>query len=188
MLSVALRIFFGLTFLTGVVYPLLITLLAQVFFNTPANGSFISVNDHVVGSQLIGQEFSDNKYFWSRPSAVNYLPMPSGGSNLGPMNHTLKEEVDTRAAKIIKAHPGAAFKDIPSDMLYASGSGIDPHISLKAALFQFDRVAKARNFNEETKEHVLALIIAQSKWKVDQFLVDSYVNVLELNMSLDELK
>lgn len=188
MLPVTLRLFFALTLTTGVIYPLVVTVFAQVLFHTAANGSFLTVKDKVIGSRYIGQQFTDKKYFWPRPSAVDYLPMPSGGSNLGPINPKLKEQMKERAAKIMEMQPGSTLKTIPSELLYASGSGVDPNISLEAALFQLDRVAAARNLSGDAKDQLRDMIKSKSKRRLDRFLTIPYVNVLELNIALDGLK
>lgn len=146
------------------------------------------VKDQIVGSKYIGQQFTDKKYFWSRPSAVNYLPMPAGASNLGPSNPTLKEQVEKRAAKILESHPKSTFKTIPSELLYASASGVDPDISVNTALFQLERVSKARGWNEATESKVMEMIVHLSKYRIDRFFSVPYVNVLELNIAIDEIK
>ena len=120
-----------MTILTGIIYPLLITLIAQGLFAGKASGSLITQNDKVIGSALIGQKFTSSKYFWPRPSAVDYNPLPSSGSNLGPTSADLKAKVQSQRDSLMAANPG---KDqIPSDLLFASASGLDPDISPEAA-------------------------------------------------------
>lgn len=188
MTSVAFRLFILLTILTGVVYPLVMTLVSQIFWHDHANGTFISYQERIIGSRFIGQQFNDQKYFWSRPSSVDYKLMPAGASNLGPRNKELKEQVEKRAAKIAEVHTGSTLATIPSDLLYTSGSGIDPHITMEAALFQLDRVVKARSFTQEQKEHIQDLLTILAKKHYDKLLVGQYVNVLDLNIALDEMK
>ena len=137
----ALKMLLVLTVLTGVIYPLVITGIAQVFFNRQANGDPL----------LIGQKFDKNKYFWSRPSSVDYATIPSGASNLSATSAALKDQVTARKKIILASDPSKKEDQIPSDMIYASGSGIDPHISYASAIFQADRVAKARRMKKERK-------------------------------------
>lgn len=172
----ALRLFIFLTLLTGVLYPLVITGIAQTFLKTKASGSFIASNGAVIGSELIAQKFISDQYFWSRPSAIDYNPLPSGGSNLGPTSSKLKKLVIERKAKM----PGA-----PSDLLFASGSGLDPHITLQAAYFQMERVAKARGIEHERLKQ---LIDDQLIKKSFGFLGEERLNVLLLNKALTEIK
>lgn len=188
MVSVLLRVFLFLTLLTGVLYPLVVTLVSQVFWHHAANGSFLAVKERIVGSRYIGQQFVDKKYFWPRPSSIDYLPMPSGGSNLGPTNPLLQKQVKERAAKLIEAHLGSSLATIPRDLLYASGSGIDPDISLEAALFQVDRVMKARGLDVKEKGKLVSIIDKISKSSLDRYFGVHYVNVLELNIALDGMK
>ena len=169
----ALKMFLVLTVLTGIIYPLLITGIAQVCFNRQANGD----------PYLIGQKFDKNKYFWSRPSSVDYATIPSGASNLSATSKALKDQVEKRKAAILSADPTKKADQIPSDMIYASGSGIDPHISYASAVFQADRVAKARGMK---KEDVLKLISQVREGRDFLILGDRRVNVLRLNVLLDK--
>jgi K+-transporting ATPase ATPase C chain len=178
----AIRMLLVLTVITGVAYPLLVTGIAQVAFNDKANGSLIVQKDKVVGSRLIGQPFSDPKYFWSRPSATSPMPYngaASSGSNQGPTNPALKEAVEAR----IKALGGPA--PVPADLVTASGSGLDPHISPAAAEYQVARVAKARNVAED---RVRQLVTQHTQGRQLGVLGEPVVNVLELNLALDALK
>lgn len=172
----AVKIFLFMTILTGVLYPLLITITAQFTMPNLANGSLVKQGDQTIGSLLIAQKNSDDRYFWPRPSAIDYDPIkPSGGSNLGPTSQKLKDSINERKQKIGNA--------APPELLYASGSGLDPHISLETAYFQISRVAKARSISEE-----------DLKKRVDRhvegrqlgFLGPRYVNVLILNWDLDD--
>lgn len=178
-----LRMFFWMTTLTGIIYPLFITLLAQLFMKEKADGSFISSKGKIVGSAFISQKFESEKYFWSRPSAVDYNPLPSGGSNLGPTSTALKKAVDERREKILKSHSKSKKEQIPAELLFASGSGLDPHISVSCAYFQTDRVAKARGLAEEK---IKQLINEQAIARPLGFLGEVCINVLRLNLALDE--
>lgn len=175
----SLRLFIFLTFLTGVAYPLLITGFAYLVFNDKSTGSLIRSNDHIIGSALIGQKFEGMNYFWPRPSAIDYKPLPSGGSNLGPTSKVLKQKVEERRQHILKSHELNDTAKIPVGLLFASGSGLDPHIRVQAAYFQVDRVAKARGLTNDTdKEKIKKLI--------DSLAEDNYINVLLLNKTLNE--
>ncbi|MBN8592016.1 MAG: potassium-transporting ATPase subunit KdpC [Anaerolineae bacterium] len=182
----ALRMLVVLTILTGILYPLVVTLAAQVVFPVQANGSLQIHDDAVVGSSLIGQEMnSDPRYFWSRPSVIGYNPLPSSGSNLGPTNATLAQVVEERAVAFREAHNLAEDAVIPTDMLFASGSGLDPHISPVAAQLQVARVAAARGL---TVEQVNALVDSAIEAPQIGLLGQPRVNVLLLNLALDGLQ
>jgi K+-transporting ATPase ATPase C chain len=175
------------TLLTGVLYPLVITGVAQVIFPHQANGSLIVQNGQVVGSDLIGQSFDDPRYFWGRLSATTPYPYnaaASTGSNLGPSNPALTEEVKTRIA-VLKAADPTNNSPIPGDLVTASGSGLDPDISVAAALYQVPRVAKARGLSEEV---VHSLVDRYTQGRQFGILGEPRVNVLELNLALDEIK
>lgn len=186
-LIISLKIFAVLTVLCGVAYPLLISGVAQLTFPEKANGSLIVQDNKVVGSELIGQKFDREDYFWSRPSATGYSAMPSGGSNLGPSSETLRQQVAGRASAWKAANPATTSEPIPSEMLLASGSGLDPHISPRAALLQVDRVAKARQFSSEQKLRLVALINEQTESRQFSVLGEARINVLMLNLALDKL-
>jgi K+-transporting ATPase ATPase C chain len=174
-----------LTLLTGVVYPLFVTGIAQAAFPTAANGSLLEQGNRVIGSSLIGQEFDDPKYFWGRLSATTpaYNSAASSGSNLGPLNPALVTEVKGRVAALRAADPGNA-DPIPVDLVTSSGSGLDPHISPAAACFQVTRVAKARGFDAA---RVRALVDAHVQGRSLGVLGEPVVNVLLLNLALDKL-
>jgi len=181
----ALLIFALLTLLTGIIYPLVVTGLAQVIFPHQANGSLIRQNGQTVGSELIGQPFNDPAYFWGRLSATGphpYNPAASSGSNLGPTNPALIEAVQARIDALKAAGPGN-LAPIPVDLVTASGSGLDPHISPAAALYQAPRVARERGL---TEDQVLALIQQHTEGRTLGFLGEPRVNVLELNLALDQ--
>lgn len=145
-----LTIFLFLTLITEVVYPLAVKGVAQVFFPHQSNGSLINVGGKLYGSALIGQQFDDPKHFWGRPSAAGYNAATSSGSNYGPMNPSLEEVVQARIDALTTADPANTLP-IPVDLVTASGSGLDPHISVAAALYQVPRVAAARGLSNTQK-------------------------------------
>ncbi len=188
----AVIILLALTVITGVIYPLAITGIAQVVFPHQANGSVIMVNGKPVGSELIGQEFSDPKYFWGRLSATGDYPYNafnaktltgSSGSNYGPMNPALLKAAQARIDALKAADPGSTAP-IPVDLVTASGSGLDPNISAAAALYQAPRVARLRGL---PLEQVQALIARYTQGRQLGLLGEPRVNVLELNLALDQL-
>ncbi|HEV2363942.1 MAG TPA: potassium-transporting ATPase subunit KdpC [Caulobacteraceae bacterium] len=176
-----------LTAITGIAYPLVVTGVAKILFPGQAAGSLIVENGKAVGSRLIGQPFSDPKYFWSRPSATSPQPyngLSSGGSNLGPLNPALTDAVKARIAALRAADP-TNRAPVPVDLVTASGSGLDPDISLAAAYYQADRVARVRHL---TVDRVRALIASHAKGRSLGLLGEPRVNVLELNLALDSMK
>lgn len=178
---------FLLTVLTGVLYPLAVTGIAGLLFPYRATGSLIPHDGKFVGSELIGQSFTDTKYFWGRPSATAPAPYnaaASGGSNLGPLNPALLEAVKQRVAALRSADPGNTAP-VPVDLVTASGSGLDPDISPAAAEYQVSRVARARGLSED---RVRALVIAHIRGRQLGVLGEPRVNVLQLNLALDNLK
>jgi len=177
----------SLTVLTGVLYPLLVTGVASVVFPSQAAGSLIIKDNKVIGSELIGQHFSDPKYFWSRPSATSPYannPLASGGSNLGPLNPALVDAVKQRIDSLKAADPDNKLP-IPVDLVTTSASGLDPDISVAATLYQLNRVARARQLEVEK---VRALIDAHTQHRLLGFLGEPRINVLRLNLALDDLK
>jgi K+-transporting ATPase ATPase C chain len=172
------------TLLTGLAYPLAMTGLAQAVFPYEANGSLLERGGRVVGSEIIGQPFDDPRYFWGRPSATSPFPYnaaASAGSNLGPTNPALEEAVKARVAALRAADPGNT-QPIPVDLVTASGSGLDPHISVAAALYQVPRVARARGLSQE---QVRALVGQFTEGRQYGLLGEPRVNVLKLNLALD---
>jgi potassium-transporting ATPase KdpC subunit len=184
----ALKFLLVMTVLTGIIYPLVMTGLAQVSFPSEANGSLIKKNGKIIGSELIGQKFDSSIYFWSRPSAIGYNPIPSGASNYGPTSDTLKKQVKARRILFAKMNSIADTTAIPYEMIFASGSGLDPHISPEAAMLQLNRVVTARNFNEAQKQKVLQLIKIKSKEPQFYLFGEPRINVFELNLALDSMK
>ena len=185
---IALKIFLFFTILTGIVYPLLVTGIAQITFPAKANGSIIFKDNKAIGSKLIGQQFDSVIYFSSRPSAIVYNPLPSGGSNYGLTNTKLKNQVADRKTQFWKFnHLDSLKTTIPSEMLFASASGLDPHISVEAAILQVDRIAKARNFSNIQKRKIIQCI--QNHLEEPQFSCfgDQRINVLLLNIALDKI-
>jgi potassium-transporting ATPase KdpC subunit len=175
------------TLLTGVLYPLVITGIAQLIFPHQANGSLIVQNGQTVGSALIGQPFDDPRYFWGRLSATSPYPYnaaASTGSNLGPTNPALIEEAKARIAALKAADP-TNNNPIPVDLVTSSGSGLDPDISVAAALYQVPRVARARGISEEVVRSLVTRLITGRQFGV---LGEPRINVLQLNLALDEIK
>jgi K+-transporting ATPase ATPase C chain len=183
----ALVLFFIMTVITGIGYPLVITGLAQVIFPERAGGSLIVRDGKTVGSRLIGQNFSDPKYFWGRPSATSpqpYNAIASSGSNQGPLNPALTDAVKSRI-DILRAADPTNKAPVPVDLVTASGSGLDPEISVAAVNYQVSRVARVRGLAPAA---VQALIATHSEGKLLEVLGEPRLNVLELNLALDGLK
>ena len=181
----ALSMLLVFTLLTGVVYPLTVTGLAQLVFPQQANGSLIVRDGKVIGSELIGQHFDDPKYFWGRPSATSPFPYnaaASSGSNLGPTNPALIDAVKIRVAALRAADPDNQAP-VPVDLVTASGSGLDPHITPAAALYQAHRVARLRGLEEN---QVKDLVARSTEGRQFGVLGEPRVNVLKLNLALDE--
>jgi K+-transporting ATPase ATPase C chain len=175
------------TVLTGLIYPLSVTGLARLLFPYQAGGSLIVANGHHAGSALIGQPFDDSRYFWGRPSATAPFPYngaSSTGSNLGPSNPDLRKAIKLRVAALRKADPDNRLP-IPVDLVTASGSGLDPHISPAAALYQVSRVAKARGVDEK---RVRSLVNTHIRDRALGIFGEPVIAVLELNMALDALR
>ncbi|MFZ4454742.1 MAG: potassium-transporting ATPase subunit KdpC [Bacteroidales bacterium] len=186
-LFIALKIFFSMTLLTGVIYPLIVTGIAQGLLAKEANGSLVKKGNIVVGSELIGQAFDTVVYFNSRPSASAYSVMPSGASNLSITSEKLKQQVIERKSLFLKANHLAANANVPADMLFASGSGLDPNISMEAARLQINRIAQKRNLNVLQAKQLADLVeksIEPRQWFI---LGEPRVNVLNLNLEMDKL-
>lgn len=183
----AIFIFIILTVITGILYPLFVTGIAQLFFRNKANGSLIYQNGEPIGSSLIGQQFDDPRYFWGRLSAtspVQFNSASSSGSNLGPSNPALVEAVQARIKALKLADPDNK-NSIPIDLVTSSASGLDPHISLASAYYQIPRIARLRELPQDTVETIVC------KHTTDRLLGiigEPVVNVLETNIELDEYK
>ncbi len=186
-LKPAVLVLLVMTVLTGVAYPLIVTGIAQVVFPRQANGSLMQREGKAAGSELIGQRFGALKYFWSRPSATSPYPYnasSSSGSNQGPLNPALADAVAARAKALREADPGNTVP-VPADLVTASASGLDPHISPAAAEYQAGRVARARGI---APDKVRALVAESTEGRQLGFLGEPRVNVLKLNLALDALR
>jgi potassium-transporting ATPase KdpC subunit len=181
----AIKLFIIMTIMTGIAYPLLITIVGQILFPSKANGSFMIKNGKIIGSELIGQKFTQDKYFWPRPSAVDYNPLPSGASNLGPTNSALRDSVLAREDYYRRSNPDSG--KIPNDLLFTSGSGLDPEISPEAAKYQAARIARIRGLDNEAKMRLISLIEKQTKPPDFGIFGEPRINVLELNLALDSI-
>jgi len=184
-ISIKAIIFF--TILTGIIYPLFIFGIGKIFFSSQINGSLITKNSKVIGSELIGQKFDSTIYFHSRPSFVNYEPTPSSGSNLGPTSSVLKHIVDSLRKSYVDYNGLAANADVPPDAIFSSASGIDPHISYENASLQIDRIMKARGFNSDKKNKLTELVKNMIENPKYGFLGEPVINVVKLNIELDKL-
>jgi potassium-transporting ATPase KdpC subunit len=186
-LRAALTLLAVMTVLTGLLYPLLITGIARPLFPRQVDGSLIARGAGAIGSRLIGQSFTDPGHFWGRPSATApqpYNALASGGSNLGPLNPALTDAIRSRIAALRAADPGNDVP-VPVDLVTASGSGLDPEISVAAANYQAVRVARRRHLSVA---QVQALIASHTQGRLLGILGEPRVNVLELNLALDALK
>ncbi len=180
----AVLLFAVMTLLTGIVYPFAVTGLAQALFPRQANGSLLKINEEKAASELVGQPFSEARYFWGRPSAtmpVAYNGASSTGSNLGPSNRALTEAVQQRVTALRSADPDNTLP-VPVDLVTASGSGLDPHISPAAALYQVPRVAKARGIDEGKVAELVRMHIQDRQFGI---FGEPTVHVLRLNVALD---
>ena len=184
---IALKFLLVMTILTGIIYPLVMTVLAQVAFPSKSNGSLILKDGKVIGSELIGQKFDSSIYFWSRPSSIGYNPIPSGASNYGPTSDTLKKLVNSRREVFAKNNSIDNLMGVPLEMIFASGSGLDPHISPAAAKLQVERIAQARHFDSSQKQNLVETV--KKLTEKPQFLIlgEERINVLNLNLALDKL-
>jgi K+-transporting ATPase ATPase C chain len=188
LLAQSIRMFLVLVVLTGLIYPLLVTGLAHVFFPFQAEGSQLVINGKVVGSALLAQKSVDPKYFWPRPSAGDYATVASGASNLGPGSDALKKAISDRLTQARATYGLANDATVPDDLLTTSGSGLDPDISPAGARLQITRVAGARGFSADQKQKLAALVEYYIQGPELGFLGDSRVNVLLLNQAVDALK
>jgi K+-transporting ATPase ATPase C chain len=184
----SIRMLAVMTLMTGVAYPLIITLVALFLFQQKSPGSFIRRDTTIVGSELIGQKFQSDRYFWPRPSAVEYNPIPSGATNFGPTSDTLRRVVEERKRNFLRGNGLAETTPVPGDMLFASGSGIDPHISPQSALLQVERVARARGYTSERRALLEKLVRSSTEGPEFRLFGMARVNVLRLNLAVDDLK
>ena len=186
-LFISFKVFLFFTLLTGVIYPILVTGIAQIVFPVKANGSLVVNDNKIIGSELIGQQFDSPAYFSSRPSFISYNPLPSGSSNYGVTNVKLKNLVKDHKNKFIAFNRLDSLTPIPSEMLFASGSGLDPHISPEAALLQTDRISNVRHLDNLKKQKLLQLIKDQTEMPQFFILGETRINVLNLNLELNKL-
>lgn len=180
--STALRMLIFMTLLTGVAYPLLVTGLSQVLFRDKASGSYVQSQGELRGSELIGQKFESDQYFSSRPSASDYNAQASGGSNQGPTSAALKKAVDERANNLKSKNPEGGVP--PQDLLFASGSGLDPHISVASANYQVARLAQARQLDISAVRQLINNFTEPRQFGI---FGEPRVNVLMLNLAIDQL-
>ena len=184
-LKTTIPVFVILTVITGIIYPLVITGIAQLFFNSQANGSIIVRDEKAIGSSLIGQPFDNPKYFWGRPSVTSpmgYNSASSSGSNLGPSNPALADNIKTRVQMLQAADP-CNLENVPVDLVTASASGLDPHISVAAAMYQVPRVARLRGIS---REEVAEIVRENTQKRFMGVIGEPVVNVLQLNLTLDK--
>lgn len=183
----SLKMLLLMTILMGIIYPLFITAVGQIFFNNEANGSLYYKDGIVRGSFLLGQKFTDSTHFHSRPSAIDYNPMPSGASNLGLTSKLLHQQYKERRRDFLLTNSLQSNEQIPAEMVFASASGVDPHISKQAAYLQVPRIAKARSLNEIQTNKIYKIVNSLTEYPQFGFLGNEVVNVLKLNIKLDLL-
>ncbi|MCK9616436.1 MAG: potassium-transporting ATPase subunit KdpC [Lentimicrobiaceae bacterium] len=183
---IAVKMLLAFTILTGILYPLMITGLAQLIFPHQANGSLVKKDGRLLGSELIGQKTDSSIYFWPRPSATDYNTLPSGGSNLGPTSEKLKNLAEKRRKAFVFGNNLRTNTVVPAEMVFASASGLDPHISPRAALLQMDRIAAARSFSKQQKRQLEELILKKTELPQFSLLGEARVNVFMLNLALDK--
>ncbi|MBN9377258.1 MAG: potassium-transporting ATPase subunit KdpC [Chlamydiales bacterium] len=181
-----LKVFIFMTLLLGIIYPYSILYIVNMTMPRRSAGSLIYIDNQLRGSKLIAQKFNQNIYFWPRPSSVDYNTLPAGGSHLGPISARLAKQIQERRRKIAEQHQVNDLSLIPDEMVCASASGIDPHISLTNAYFQLERVAKARSWDSmEMKIKIKQLIYQNLDKPLGRLFGKPYVNVLKLNIALD---
>jgi K+-transporting ATPase ATPase C chain len=184
-IATAVKLLLIMTVITGLVYPLLITTIAGFFFPHEAGGSLLKRDNKLIGSEFIGQAFADEKYVWPRPSSIGYNPLPSSGSNLGPTSADLKAAMEQRKVQLRDDETGNP--EIPVDLLCASGSGLDPHISPEAARYQIDRILRARGLDHSYKTIFNRVIESYTEPRTWDLFGQPRVHVLKLNLALDSL-
>ena len=181
------KLFLVMTVVTGLCYPLFITAFAHVCYPVKAKGDVVLFDGKIVGAKMIGQKFTDKKYFQSRPSAIDYNPMPTGASNLSITSDSLKNLYKLRKSEFVKFNKISGGTAIPSEMLFASGSGVDPHISKESAILQVDRVVSIRKFGMDKRNELTKAIDGLTFRRVFGIAGEELINVLELNVQLDEM-
>jgi len=181
----AVRILFVLTIFTGIIYPVAMTLFSLVVFPHQANGSMIEKDGTIIGSELIGQGFTSDKYFNSRPSGIGYNPQPSSGTNWGPTDKRMADSAKARKERFITQNNLPAGTEVPKEMLFVSSSGVDPHISPEATMLQVERIAKVRGLKSETVKKLVRNFTEGAQLGL---FGNPRVNVLKLNLALDEIK
>jgi len=184
-LKTAMLLFIAFSLLTGLIYPLLMTGIIQIAMPEPASGSLIVMNGKIVGSELIGQNFTSPGYFHGRPSAVNYAGNGSGASNFGPTSANLMAQVSRRISEVRRENNLSSNATVPGELVLASGSGLDPHISMEGAMLQVPRVAVARGIPESEVKVLVYQHIEPAQFGI---MGQERVNVLNLNLALDGLK
>ncbi len=183
---ISVKLLLVMTLITGIIYPLIIFGTGRLLFPFKTSGSLIEENGRYTGSELIGRNY-DSSYFNPRPSAVNYNPLPSGGSNLGPTSRQLKNNIDSLRRAYIMYNGLDSGTVVPPDALFSSGSGLDPHISPENALLQCGRIAATRKFNDDKKNKLVELIHSSVEKPQFGFLGEPVINVVKLNAALDKL-
>jgi K+-transporting ATPase ATPase C chain len=183
-----LRFLVLMIILTGLVYPGLVTVITSVFSPNEAKGSLVRRDGVIIGSKLIGQNFDSQKYFWSRPSFNNYNPLPSGASNLGPLNPLLIKKINENEKDFAQANKIKEDLNIPPEMVTASASGLDPHISPAAAFLQISRIAEARGMDKAEQDKLIELVNDLTENRQFSFLGEPRINVFLLNLKIDSLK
>ena len=184
---ISIKFLLVMTILTGIVYPVFVFGIAKIFFPEKSRGSLVEVNGNIVGSELIAQKFDSSIYFQPRPSAIDFAPVPSGASNLGPTSLKLKTISDSLKKAYLSKNLLNENSDVPVDAVFASGSGLDPHISPANALLQVNRICSARRFDTARKNKLLDLINTLTEKPQFETLGEPRVNVLKLNVELDKL-
>ncbi|MCK9408571.1 MAG: potassium-transporting ATPase subunit KdpC [Bacteroidetes bacterium] len=184
----ALRMLLVMTVFTGIIYPVAMTFLSLAVFPYQAKGSMIEKNGTIIGSELIGQRFVSDKYFNSRPSGIGYNPAPSSGTNWGPTDKRMQDSANARTAQFKLQNNLSAATVVPKDMLFASASGVDPHISPEAAQLQIERIAKVRGFNPMQLSSLKKLVEDFTEGPQMKLFGNPRVNVLKLNLAVDELQ
>jgi K+-transporting ATPase ATPase C chain len=186
--NTSIRLILIFTIVTGIIYPLMISGISRVFFYEKAEGSLVKKEGVIAGSGLIGQEYDSTVYFWSRPSAIDYKTLPSGGSNLSWTDQRLKDLTAERKESFIKGNMLNDSISVPVEMLCSSGSGLDPHISPRAAFLQVERIAKSRGFSNDQKQKLILLVKKMTEKPQYSIFGEERINVFLLNLELDKIR